>query len=127
VTVLNQWLTRSPLELQRLQKSVWLFDSLMLAVEAQHVIGLRLAAIVQGGTAAALEARLMVTEKIIAAQQAAEMLAQGAPTEAVISFYRSQVQANVRRLTQKPRLVGRAKQKILDTLQAFGWPSRNRV
>jgi len=85
VTALDRWLTRSPLELQRLQESVWLFDSLMLAVEAQHVISLRLAAIARGGTGAALEARLMVTEKIIAAQQAAEMLAQGAPTEAVIS------------------------------------------
>jgi nanoRNase/pAp phosphatase (c-di-AMP/oligoRNAs hydrolase) len=127
VTGLDRWLTRSPLELQRLQESVWLFDSLMLAVEAQHVISLRLAAIARGGTAAALEARLMVTEKMIAARQVAGMLAQGASTEAVISFYRSQVRANVRRLTQKPRLLRRARQKVLDTLQAFGWSSRNRV
>jgi hypothetical protein len=69
----------------------------------------------------------MVTEKMISAQRAAGMLAQGASTEAVISFYRSQVRANVRRLTQKPRLLLRTKQKLLDTLQAFGWSSRNRV
>src|SRR5262245_54465672 len=94
----------------------------MLAVEAQHVISLRLAAIARGGTGAALEARLMVTEKMIAARQAAGMLAQGASTEAVISFYRSQVRANVRRLSQKPRLLRRAKQKVFNTLQAFGHP-----
>ena len=88
----------------------------MLAVEAQHVIALRLAAIARGGTTAAQEARLMVTEKMAAAQEAAGMLVQGASTEAVISFYRSQVRANVRRLIQKPRLVGRTKQKVLDTL-----------
>ena len=127
MTRLDRWLTRSPLELQRLQESVWLFDSLMLAVEAQHVISLRLAAIARGGTGAALEARLMVTEKMIAAREVAGMLAQGASTEAVISFYRSQVRANVGRLTQKPRLLRRARQKVLDTLQAFGWSSRNRV
>jgi len=115
VTVLNRWLTRSTLETP-LQESVWLFDSLMLAVEAQHVIALRLAAIARGGTTAAQEARLMVTEKMAAAQEAAGMLVQGASTEAVISFYRSQVRANVRRLIQKPRLVGRTKQKVLDTL-----------
>ena len=34
-----RWLTRSPLE-----ESGWLFDSLMLAIEAQRVISLRLAA-----------------------------------------------------------------------------------
>jgi len=121
VTALDRWWGRSPLKLKRLQESVWLFDSLMLAVEAQLVIRLRVAAIARGGTAAAIEARLMVTEKMIAAQKAAAMLAQGTSTEAVISFYRSQVRANVRRLTQKHRLLSRAKQKVWDTLQAFGW------
>jgi hypothetical protein len=57
----------------------------------------------------------MVTEKMAAAQKAAGMLVQGASTEAVILFYRSKVQANVRRLTQKPPLLGRAKQKLLNT------------
>jgi hypothetical protein len=47
----------------------------------------------------------MVIEKMVAASQAAGMLAQGASTRSVISFYRSRVQENVRRLTQKPQLL----------------------
>jgi len=65
------------------------------------------------------ETRLMVTEKIVAAIQAAGMLAQGASTPSVISFYRAWVQANVRRLTQKPSLLRRAKQKLLDSFRAL--------
>jgi hypothetical protein len=105
---LNRWLTRSPLKVLGLKESVLLFDSLMLAVEAQHVIALRLAAIARGGSAAALESRLMVTEKMAAAQQAAKMLAQGGSTKAMISFYRSRVQSNVRRLTKNPSLLRHA-------------------
>jgi hypothetical protein len=67
----------------------------------------------------------MVTEKIVAAIQAAGMLAQGASTPAVISFYRARVQANVRRLTQKPSLLRRAKQKLLDSFRAL--TSRNDI
>jgi hypothetical protein len=66
----------------------------------------------------------MVTEKMVAALQ--EMLAQGASTRSVISFYRSRVQENLRRLTQKPPLLRRATQKLLTSLQAFRSPtSRN--
>jgi len=64
----------------------------MLGVEAQRVIGLRLAAIARGGPTAEAEARLMVTEKMNAALQAANMVARGASTRSVISFYRSRVQ-----------------------------------
>jgi hypothetical protein len=91
----------------------------MLAAEAQSVINLRLAAIAQGGPAAELETRLMVTEKMKAALEAAGMLARGASTRSVISFYRSRVRSNMRRLTRKPPLHRRVKQKLLDTLQAF--------
>jgi hypothetical protein len=136
VTAFYRW-PRSALEVP-LQKSVWLFDGLMLAVEAQHVIGLRLAAVARGGTAAVLEARLMVTEKVAAAQEAAGMLALGASTEAMISFYRSKVQANVRRLaehssqanvrqlTEHPSLLRRTKQKLLNTALRLVM-SRNRI
>jgi hypothetical protein len=93
----------------------------MLAAEAQHVINLRLAAIASGGPTADLEARLMVTEKMNAALEAAAMLARGASTQSVISFYRSRVQANVRRLTRKPPLLRRTKQKLLDTLRTVGY------
>jgi hypothetical protein len=89
----------------------------MLGVEAQRAIDLRLAAIARGGPTAEAEARLMVTEKMNAAPQAANMVARGASTRSVISFYRSRGQANVRRLTQKPPR--HAKQKLLDSLKAF--------
>jgi hypothetical protein len=115
VTGLNRWLTRSPLKVPGLKESVWLFDILMLAVEAHHVIALRLVAIARGGTAAALESRLMVTEKMTAAEHAAKMLAQGASTKAVISFYRTRVRSNVRRLTKNSLL--RRVQKLLGALQ----------
>ena len=91
----------------------------MLGVEAQRAIGLRLAAIARGGPTAEAEARLMVTEKMNAALQAANMVARGASTRSVISFYRSRVRSNARRLTRKPPLHRRVKQKLLDTLQAF--------
>ena len=128
-----RWLTHLPLKLAGQRRRVHSFaddnacvsDILMLAAEAQRVINLRLAAIARGGTAAELEVRLMVTEKIVAAIQAAGMLAQGASTPSVISFYRARVQANVRRLTQKPSLLRRAKQKLLDSFRAL--TSRNDI
>ena len=125
------WLKRSPFKGRRLWRRGHSFadesaltDSVMLGVEAQRVIGLRLAAIARGGPTAEAETRLMVTEKMVAALQAGGMLAQGASTRSVISFYRSRVQENVRRLTQKPPPLGRAKQKLLDSLKAFRVISR---
>ena len=54
----------------------------------------------------------MVTEKMKAALDAAGMLARGASTRSVISFYRSRVRSNARRLTRKPPLHRRVKQKF---------------
>ena len=131
-----RWLTRPTLKLPSRRRrvhsfadeSACIFDILMLAAEAQRVINLRLSTISRGGPIAEAETRLMVTEKIVAAIQAAGMLAQGASTPSVISFYRARVQANVRRLTQKPSLLRRAKQKLLDSLKAFGvMTSRNGI
>jgi hypothetical protein len=92
----------------------------MLAAEAQQVINLRLAALARGGPAADQETRFMLTEKMKAALDAASMLARGASSRSVISFYRSRVRVNVRRLTRKPPLHRRAKQKLLGSLQRFG-------
>jgi hypothetical protein len=122
-----RWLTRPTLKQSPrrrrvhsfVDESACVFDILMLATEAQRVINLRLATISRGGPAAELETRLMVTEKMKAALDAAGMLARGASTRSVISFYRSHVRSNVRRLTRKAPLHRRAKQKLLDTLQAF--------
>jgi hypothetical protein len=90
-----RWLTRSPLKLPLRRRrvrsftdeSACVFDILMLAAEAQHVINLRLAALARGGPAADLETRLMVTEKMKAALDATNMLARGASTRSVISFF----------------------------------------
>jgi hypothetical protein len=84
-----------------------------------RVINLRLATISRGGPAAELETRLMVTEKMKAALDAAGMLARGASTRSVISFYRSHVRSNVRRLTRKAPLHRRAKRKVLGALKGF--------
>jgi hypothetical protein len=61
----------------------------------------------------------MVIEKMVAALQAAGLLAQGASTRSVIEFYRSRVPANVRRLTRKTPLLRCAKQKLLYSLERF--------
>lgn len=121
-----RWLTRPTLKLPHRRRvntfadeSAYVFDILMLAAEAQHVINLRLAALARGGPTAKLETRLIVTEKMKAALDAAGMLARGASTRSVISFYRSRVQANVRRLIRKRPLRRRAKQKLLSGFQAF--------
>jgi hypothetical protein len=122
-----RWVTRSLIKVPRLgrrvhsfaDQSACVFDIVRLALEAQRVISLRLAAIARGGPAAELETRLMVTEKMNAAVEAAGMLAQGGSTRSVISLYRSRVQANVRRLTHNGSLLHRAKQKLFDSVQAF--------
>jgi hypothetical protein len=46
------------------------FDALMLAVDANRVIGLRLAKLMLGGRSARREAKLMITEKMAAAIEA---------------------------------------------------------
>jgi hypothetical protein len=61
----------------------------------------------------------MVIEKMVAASQAAGMLAQGASTRSVISFYRSRVQENVRRLDAEASL-GRKGLGTVERRQASG-------
>jgi hypothetical protein len=75
-------------------------DMAMLGLEAQGVIAQRLAMFALGGPAAQAEAQLMVTEKMLAAGEAALMLATGASNGKVIRSYRRKVQANARRLSQ---------------------------
>ena len=74
------------------------FDAAMLTLEAQQVIGLRLAKIGAGGPAAALEASLMVNEKIAAAIEAGATLAAGGSSHKVLKGYRRHVGRNYRRL-----------------------------
>ena len=88
----NPWLTLSR-------------DTIMLGLEAQSVIGLRLIKAAMGGEAAQREVALMVTEKAQAIVDAQLVLAESAlagqphlgPGRAV-ALYRKRVQANQRRL-----------------------------
>ena len=74
------------------------FNLSMLAFESQQVIGLRLVKLAWGGTSAADEARLMISEKLAEAGQATGRLMMGASPDSVVSDYRETVQANVNRL-----------------------------
>lgn len=70
----------------------------MLGIEAQMVIGQRMALFMLGGQKARREARLMVAEKVKAAGEAAATIALGGTPRKVVRGYRRKVQANHRRL-----------------------------
>jgi len=72
----------------------------MLGVEAQIVIGQRMALFMLGGPKARKEARLMVTEKVKAVGEAAAMIALGGTPNKVVRGYRRKVQANHLRLSK---------------------------
>jgi hypothetical protein len=110
------WRTRFPFKLPRVRRRASsvaagraLFDSMKLAIEAQRVVNLRLAAMARGDAQALIEAQRMVAEKLAASTEAARMLARGASNRALISFYRAKVKANTRRLSKKPSLLRRSR------------------
>jgi hypothetical protein len=72
----------------------------MLAFESQQAIWLRSKKIAAGGPAAEREARLMVKEKVSAAQRAAISAATGTGPVSIARGYRRKVRANVRRLSK---------------------------
>ena len=72
-------------------------DTTLLTLEAQSVIGLRLAQIAMGQGSPA-EAHLMMTEKMLAFMDAATTVATGGSAHAIVEDYRKRVQANARRL-----------------------------
>ena len=95
----------------RRRRTGWMdlaFDGFAAGLEAQQVIGLRLAKLALGGPAAAREARLMVDEKVsttLRVQQAAAVSmmtggAAGVPAHA-LSTYRRKMRANRRRLLRE--------------------------
>jgi hypothetical protein len=72
-------------------------DTILLTLEAQSVIGLRLSQIALGqGTPT--EAQLMVTEKMLGFMDAATTLAAGGSAHVIVEDYRRRVQNNARRL-----------------------------
>ena len=85
-------------------------DSWRLGLEAQTVVGLRLAKLATGDAAAAVEAQRMVTEKLLAAAEAqakaaSDILAgKGHLTpKRTLALYRRKVGANRRRLSRRRR------------------------
>ena len=73
-------------------------DMTMLAFEAQGVITQRMMMFAMGGPKVQAEAQRMVTEKVLAAGEAAMQIATGATHGAVIEGYRRKIRANARRL-----------------------------
>lgn len=79
------------------------YELSMLGLEAQQAIWLRGLKLASGGRAADVEAALMVTEKVKAAQSAAIKLATGTAPVGIVRGYRKKVRANVRRLSKRRR------------------------
>ena len=75
------------------------YPALMLAVESNNVIDIRLRSIATGKVNAKEETRFMVSEKIDAALEAGSMLVNGRKLADVIDFYRKHVAANAARLS----------------------------
>ena len=75
------------------------YPALMLAVESNNVIDIRLRSIATGQVNAKEETRLMVSEKIDAALEAGSMLVNGRRPAEVIDLYRKHVAANAARLS----------------------------
>ena len=76
-----------------------LFQNLVsLAVESHQVIVLRTLKMAAGGPGAEAEARLMVSEKLAAAEDATVALMSGKAVDDVVASYRRRVRANSNRL-----------------------------
>jgi hypothetical protein len=76
-----------------------MFNSLMmLALEANGVVALRMMKLMRGGKRARREAKLMVSEKIAAACEATASLMAGASGDEIVRRYRQHVAANSKRL-----------------------------
>ncbi|WFU41979.1 hypothetical protein QA640_05645 [Bradyrhizobium sp. CB82] len=71
---------------------------MMLALEANQVVGLRMLKLMAGGKRARGEAKLMVREKIDEAFKAGASLMAGASDEDIVRRYRRRVAANAKRL-----------------------------
>jgi hypothetical protein len=75
-------------------------DAMLLGLESQRVMGLRLMKLSCGGRAAHAEALRMVSEKTTALAEAGTTLARGGSAGTVIRRFRSHVRSNKRRLSK---------------------------
>jgi hypothetical protein len=73
---------------------------MMLTLEAQQAIWLRMMRLSLGGAAAEAEAERMVSEKIVAGDAATRALMRGASADNVVHGYRRKVRANIKRLSR---------------------------
>jgi hypothetical protein len=89
-----------------------MFNSLMmLAVEANGVVALRMMKLMRGGGSARREANLMVSEKIDAAFEATARLMAGASGDEIVHRYRQRVAVNAKRLGRLNS--GRSQNRVL--------------
>ena len=89
-----------------------MFNSLMmLAVEANGVVALRMMKLMAGGRSARREAKLMVSEKMDAAFEATTRLMAGASGEDIVHRYRQHVAVNAKRLGRLNS--GRSRRRLL--------------
>jgi hypothetical protein len=75
------------------------YEAVMLALEANKVIGLRLMKVAHGGVDAGNEVILMVREKLEAAAETQATVMGGGGLEAVLFGYRRRVAFNAQRLS----------------------------
>ncbi|MBR1068561.1 hypothetical protein ABIF65_011423 [Bradyrhizobium japonicum] len=73
---------------------------MLLALESNRVIKLRIAKLMRGGKAAQRETHRMVSEKMLAAAKTGTSLMAGASADQIVEHYRRKVAANVKRLSQ---------------------------
>ena len=75
-------------------------DAVLLGLESQRVMGLRLMKLSRGGRAAEAEVLRMFSEKTTALAEAGTTLARGGSAGTVIRRYRTHVRSNKRRLSK---------------------------
>jgi hypothetical protein len=73
---------------------------MMLALEANHVVALRMMTLMLGGRKGRREAERMVAEKIHAALETGVNLMAGASADKIVDRYRQHVAANAKRLSR---------------------------
>jgi hypothetical protein len=84
---------------------------MMLALEANHVIGLRLMKQMRGAKRARRESQLMINENIDAAFKAGASMMAGGSAAKVVQGYRRRVAANAKRLSRSGAVPRRKRRK----------------
>jgi hypothetical protein len=84
----------------RRPKSAYWLNLMMLGMESQQAIALRLFKLSKGGARARQETSRMVTEKLKAGMNAGRQMVKGGSPTSVLKAYRSKVRANIKRLSK---------------------------